>query len=91
MSLIFETGHIDAMRSAGWVVWAAVADLGLIVTALGSAIGSMLIRRHPISLAAPFLLLLPAFSVFGDGAGVHAGLAVIMLAPRRIRAEGDFA
>ena len=106
MSLIFETGHLDAMRSASWVVWAAVAYLGLIMTAFGYAIWNTLIRRHPISLVAPFLLLLPVFSVLGSvyflgetlterlvfgGAVVLAGLAIIMLEPRRIRAKRDFA
>lgn len=104
MSLIFETGHLAAMQSAGWVVWTAVAYLGLIMTALGYAMWNTLIRRHPISLVAPFLLLLPVFSVAGSviflgetlterlvfgGCVVLIGLAVIMLEPRSTRVRDD--
>ncbi|WP_137702836.1 DMT family transporter [Marimonas lutisalis] len=65
MSLIFESGHVAAIGSAGWVVWAAVAYLGLIMTALGYGMWYSLIRRNPVSLVAPFLLMLPVFSVLG--------------------------
>ena len=65
MSLIFETGHVAAIANAGWVVWAAVLYLGLIMTALGYGIWYSLIRRNPVSQVAPFLLLLPLFSVLG--------------------------
>lgn len=94
MSLIFEGGHIEAVRSAGIVVWAAVAYLGLIMTALGYGLWYSLIRRHPVSQVAPFLLLLPVCSVAGGalflgesiewrtllgGAIVIAGVAVIII------------
>jgi len=65
ISLIFEDNHIAAIRSADWVVWGAVIYLGLIMTALGYAFWYSLIRRHPVSLVAPFLLLLPVFIVCG--------------------------
>lgn len=65
MSLIFETGHVEAIRSAGWIVWAAVLYLGLVMTALGYGIWYTLIRRNPVSLVAPFLLLLPVFAIIG--------------------------
>lgn len=94
MSLLFETGHVEALRSAGPVVWAAVAYLGLIMTALGYGLWYSLIRRHPVSQVAPFLLLLPVCSVVGGavflgealdwrtllgGAVVIAGVAVIIV------------
>jgi len=94
MSLIFESGHIEAVRSAGLVVWAAVAYLGLIMTALGYGLWYSLIRRYPVSQVAPFLLLLPVCSVVGGvlflgetldwrtllgGAIVIAGVAVIIV------------
>ena len=65
MSLIFEDGHVEAVRSAGPVVWAAVLYLGLVMTAFGYALWYTLVRRHPVSTVAPFLLLLPVFSVIG--------------------------
>lgn len=65
MSLIFETGQLAALASAGLVVWGAVLYLGLVMTALGYGIWYTLVRRNPVSRVAPFLLLLPVFSVLG--------------------------
>ncbi|WP_120499547.1 DMT family transporter [Roseovarius sp. EL26] len=93
MSLIFETDHIAAVTSATWVVWGAAFYMGLIMTALGYGIWYTLVRRNPVGQVAPFLLLLPLFSVAGaviflgeslslhvmiGGAIVIAGVAVIM-------------
>ncbi|PWE32633.1 EamA family transporter [Maritimibacter sp. 55A14] len=94
MSLIFETGHVAAIRSADWVVWGTVVYLGLVMTALGYGMWNVLVRRHPVSQVAPFLLLLPVFSILASGiflgevltaqslaggAVVIAGLAVILV------------
>lgn len=65
MSLIFESGQTQAIQNAGLLVWGAVAYLGLVMTALGYGMWYTLIRRNPVSQAAPFLLLLPVFSVLG--------------------------
>ena len=65
MSAIFETGQLHAIQSAGWIVWSAVAYLGLIMTALGYYMWYTLIRRTPVSEAAPYLLTLPLFSMAG--------------------------
>ena len=65
MSAIFETGQIEAIKSAGWFVWAVVAYLGLIMTALGYFMWYKLVQRNPVSAAAPFLLLLPVFAILG--------------------------
>ena len=93
MSLIFESGHVAAIQSAGWVVWAAVLYLGLVMTALGYGMWYTLVRRNPVSQVAPFLLLLPVFAIIGGilflgeslswqvllgGAIVIAGVALIM-------------
>jgi len=64
-SAIFETGQLEAIKSAGWVVWAAVVYLGLVMTALGYGMWYTLVRNHPVSKVAPFLLLLPVFSILG--------------------------
>ena len=65
MSLLFEEGHLPAITSAGWSVWGAVLYLGLIMTAVGYGLWYTLLRRHPVNMVAPFLLLLPVFSVIG--------------------------
>ena len=96
MSAIFETGQIAALQSAGWVVWSAVAYLGLIMTALGYYMWYTLIRRTPVSEAAPYLLTLPLFSILGGsfflgetiseqtligGGIIIVGVSLIVLAP----------
>lgn len=93
VSLAVEDGPWQAIRSAGWVVWATVLYLGLVMTALGYGFWYTLIRRNPVSQVAPFLLLLPVFAVLGGvvflgevlnagtllgGAIVIAGVAVIL-------------
>jgi O-acetylserine/cysteine efflux transporter len=65
MSFIFEGDHWQAIESASWVVWSAILYMGLIMTALGYWLWYSLVRKHPVSLIAPFLLMLPVFSIFG--------------------------
>lgn len=65
MSFIFESGQWQAIRNANWIVWTAVIYMGLIMTALGYGLWYSLVRKHPVSLVAPFLLMLPVFSVLG--------------------------
>ncbi len=65
MSLLFETNHWQAIQSANWIVWSAILYLGLVMTALGYWLWYSLVRKHPVSLIAPFLLLLPVSSIFG--------------------------
>ncbi len=98
MSALFESDQLAAVRNAEPVVWAAVLYLGLIMTALGYGMWNSLIRTHPVGTVAPFLLLLPVFSLIGGvvflgetlslrtaigGAIVIAGVATIQLEPRK--------
>jgi len=101
MSAIFETGHFEAIRQADWVVWGSVLYLGLVMTAIGYGMWYTLIRRNPVSQAAPFLLLLPVFTIIGGvvflgetlttpmligGAIVLAGVGSIVLEDRKSEA-----
>lgn len=96
-SLVVEGNPLPYIRSADWIVWGTVAYLGLFMTALGYGLWYTLVRRHPVSRVAPFLLLLPVFSVVGGvvllgetltlqvtlgGLVVIAGLAVILFERR---------
>ena len=96
-SALFETGQIAALQSAGPGAWAAVLYLGLVMTCTGYLIWNGLILRHEVGKVAPFVLLLPLFSVVGGvvflgevphwgqlfgGLIVLAGVAVITLTPR---------
>ena len=65
MSAIFEDGQVEAIRTATPLVWWTVLYLGLIMTCLGYYFWNTLIRHHDVSKVAPFLLLLPVFSVLG--------------------------
>ena len=65
MSAIFEDGQVEAIRTANPLVWWTVLYLGLIMTCLGYYFWNTLIRHHDVSKVAPFLLLLPVFSVLG--------------------------
>ena len=66
MSLLFENGQWQAIQSADATVWSAILYMGLVMTALGYGIWYSLIRKHPVSLIAPFLLSLPVFSILGS-------------------------
>ena len=65
MSALFETGQVAALRNAGPEVWLAALYLGLVMTAMGYFLWNTLILRHEVGQIAPFLLLLPVFSVIG--------------------------
>ena len=65
MSAIFESGQITAIKNANDMVWLTVIYLGLVMTCLGYYLWNTLIRRHDVGTVAPFLLLLPLFSLIG--------------------------
>ncbi|MGB0799626.1 MAG: DMT family transporter, partial [Planktomarina sp.] len=64
-SFLLETGQVRAIATAGWQVWAVVVYLGLVMTALGYFMWYTLVRRTPVSQAAPYLLTLPVFAGLG--------------------------
>jgi O-acetylserine/cysteine efflux transporter len=97
MSAIFENGQIEAVKTANQLVWWTVLYLGLIMTCLGYYFWNTLIRHHDVSKVAPFLLLLPVFSVLGGnlflgetitlekfygGATILLGIGVITISTR---------
>ena len=99
MSAIFEQGQIEAIQTAKPIVWWTVLYLGLIMTCLGYYFWNSLIRQHDVGKVAPFLLLLPVFSVFGGniflgetltlekfygGSTILIGIAIITLNKRLI-------
>ena len=65
MSLVFESAHVNLVMNASSSVWWSVLYLGLIMTALGYYFWNTLIRTYEIEKVAPFLLLLPVFSILG--------------------------
>jgi O-acetylserine/cysteine efflux transporter len=65
MSAIFEDGQLEAIQEATPVVWWAVVYLGVVMTAFGYFLWNTLIRNHDVGDVAPYLLLLPLFSLIG--------------------------
>lgn len=97
-SALFETGQMAALQAAGWQVWATALYLGLVMQAFGYWLWNSLLLRNEVGRVAPYLLLLPVFSVLGGivflgealdtgrmigGAVVLAGVALITLEGRR--------
>ncbi len=79
MSYLFEDNQIAAIRSAGADVWGAVFYLGVVMTALGYGLWYTLVRRHPVNMVAPFLLLLPVFAVLGGTVFLDESLAPLSI------------
>ena len=106
LSALFETGQLEALHSAGLGAWSAVLYLGLVMTALGYFLWNSLLVQYEVGRVAPFLLLLPVFSVIGGiaflgeaitlsrlagGAVVLGGVALITLAKRTVAKEQSVA
>jgi len=105
-SWLVESDQFTAIRSADWVVWAVVAYLGIIMTAVGYAIWYHLLGKYPVYQVAPYQLLLPVTTVLGGvllldealtvrlmiGGGLAiGGVAVINLIRRKPAAAAEAA
>jgi len=64
-SFLFEQNQLQQIQTASPAAWAAVAYLGLIMTALAYALWYRLLGHYTVNQVMPFLLLLPVTSVFG--------------------------
>jgi O-acetylserine/cysteine efflux transporter len=64
-SYLFEQNQLEQIQTASPAAWAAVAYLGLIMTALAYALWYRLLGHYTVNQVMPFLLLLPVTSVFG--------------------------
>lgn len=65
-SLIVEEDQLGHLARADAQVWATVVYLGLVMTALGYGLWYRLLGMYPVGQVAPFLLLLPVFSVIAS-------------------------
>jgi len=64
-SFLFEQNQLQQIQTASPAAWAAVAYLGLIMTALAYALWYRLLGHYTVNQVMPFLLLLPVTSVIG--------------------------
>lgn len=79
-SWLVEDQQFEAVRTATWVVWAVVAYLGVIMTAVGYAMWYHLLGKYPVYQVAPFLLLLPVTTVLGGVLLLDEALTVRLIA-----------
>jgi len=64
-SFLLEQNQLEQIQTAPPAAWAAVAYLGLVMTALAYALWYRLLGHYTINQVMPFLLLLPVTSVIG--------------------------
>jgi O-acetylserine/cysteine efflux transporter len=62
-SWLFEENQLIQVQTASMAAWAAVAYLGLVMTALGYGLWYRLLGHYSVNQVMPFLLLLPVTSV----------------------------
>lgn len=94
ISVAFEPGSFDALRSASWIGWGGAAYAAVFSSLLGHGVFYWLVQRHPVATVTPYLLLTPVLAVllgilfWGDrpgpalwlgGAMVLGGVLVIAL------------
>lgn len=79
-SWLVEDQQLAAVRTATWVVWAVVAYLGVIMTAVGYAMWYHLLGKYPVYQVAPFLLLLPVTTVLGGVLLLDEALTIRLIA-----------
>ena len=63
ISLIFETGHMNALSNISWAGAGSILYTGLISTVLAFAIWGRLFQKYSPNAVAPFALLVPIFGI----------------------------
>jgi O-acetylserine/cysteine efflux transporter len=66
ISLIFETGHTNALFNISWAGAGSILYTGLISTVFAFAVWGRLFRRYSPNVVAPFSLLVPIFGVISS-------------------------
>ncbi len=100
-SLLFERGQVEAITSAPWYAWAAVAFGALVSSVVANAFMFRLVQKYEVSRTTPYLLMTPLISfalaalILGDtitpqilagAAATIGGVALVALAERRFKA-----
>jgi O-acetylserine/cysteine efflux transporter len=62
-SLLFESGQWQAFTQAGWLSWAAILYMSVLVTIVGYGLSYYLMNKYEVNQTMPFTLLVPVFGV----------------------------
>jgi O-acetylserine/cysteine efflux transporter len=63
VSLLVETGQLEALAAASWLGWSSVLYQSVVVAILSYVLWYRLIRIYPVGLMMPFTLLAPVIAV----------------------------
>jgi O-acetylserine/cysteine efflux transporter len=63
LSLILESGHMEALANSTWKGWSAVAYMAFGVTMLAYGMWYPLLNRYAVNQTIPYLLTVPVFGV----------------------------
>lgn len=63
MSVLFETGQVDAVANASPETWIAILHMGIIVSIVGHGLWYRLVPKYRTNQTMPFTLLIPVFGV----------------------------
>src|SRR5262249_41300666 len=100
-TLVFERGHVEAVRAAHWSIWAFIAFAAIVSSIVANAFMFKLLQKYEVSRTTPFLLLTPVISftlavlilhdritpqILIGAAGTLGGVALVALAERRFKA-----
>ena len=79
-SWLLEDGQAEAIASAGWQGWGAVAFMAVAVTIIGYGIWMQMLRRYQVNQVMPFTLLAPMFGVLAGVVMLGESLSLLKLA-----------
>jgi O-acetylserine/cysteine efflux transporter len=79
LSAMMEGGQIDAVRTAGWAAWSALAFTVLMSSLVAHTGWYYLISRYPVTSLSPVTLLSPLFGIFFGVTLLHDQLTARML------------
>jgi O-acetylserine/cysteine efflux transporter len=65
VSLMLESGQIQAIRAAGLLEWGSLAYMAVLVTVVGYGLWYYMIDKYATNQTMPFTLLIPVVGVFG--------------------------
>ena len=65
ISMLFETGQMDAVQNASLVGWSALVYTAIMSSVVAHSAFYYLLQRYPVSQVAPYSLLSSVFAVIG--------------------------